>query len=76
MGASIEGRSLKLLPPSQSTIASLSAHPGPRRQVHDRVDVPSVQDLQDRVRVADVRLDERKGVGRKVLDALLLDGPG
>jgi hypothetical protein len=44
--------------------------------VDDRVDVSGMQGLQDRVGVADVRLDEREHVSGKVLDALLLDGAG
>ena len=44
--------------------------------MYDRVDIPGVECLQDRVGVADVRLDERKGVGREVVNTLLLDGAG
>ena len=48
----------------------------PRREVHDRVHVPSVQGLQDRVRVADVRLDERERLSGEIINPLLLDRAG
>ncbi len=52
------------------------AHPSPGREVHDRVHVPGMQGLQEGIRVADVRLDEREPLAGKVLDPLLLDGAG
>ncbi len=52
------------------------AHAGLCGQVHNGVHVPGVQGVEDCVGVADVRLDQGKGVGREVLDPFLLDGTG
>ena len=51
-------------------------HAGLRGKVDDRVHVPRVQGVEDRVGVADVRLDQGKGVGWEVFDAFLLDRAG
>ncbi len=50
------------------------AHPGPGRQVYDRVHVAGVEGVQDGIGVADVRLDEREPLAGKVLDPLLFHG--
>jgi len=47
------------------------AHAGPGREVHDGVHAPGVQ---DGVRIADVGLDKRESLPRKVFDPLLLHG--
>ena len=52
------------------------SHPGLRGEVNNRVYLPSVQGVQDRVGVADVRLDQGKRVGWEVFNSLLLDRPG
>jgi hypothetical protein len=44
--------------------------------VDNRVHVSGVQGLENRVRVADVRFDERKPPTRKILNPLLLDCTG
>jgi len=48
------------------------AHARPGRQVDNRVHTPGVEGVQDGVGVADVCLDERKPLPRKVLDSLFL----
>ena len=52
------------------------AYAGLRGEVDDRIHVPGVQGVQDRVGIADVRLDQGKRVGREVLDSLLFHGAG
>jgi hypothetical protein len=42
--------------------------------VYDRVHISGVQSLKDRIRVADIRLDESEHVNGEVLNSLLFDG--